>query len=209
MPKAALYNPEGVRVGDLDLRDDVFDVPVNEHILHQAVVRHLANQRRGSAATKQRGEVRGGGRKPWRQKGTGRARVGSIRSPLWRTGGVIFGPKPRDFRQSLPRKMRRLAVKSALSSRARAGDLLVLEDLQLQEGKTREVARLLKVMETGTNILLVVRLWAPLLERTTRNLPGLVLVTADQLNAYEIMAADKVILTQEALTKIGEVLADA
>lgn len=209
MPKAALYNLEGVRVGDLDLRDDVFDVPVNEHILHQAVVRHLANQRRGSAATKQRGEVRGSGRKPWRQKGTGRARVGSIRSPLWRTGGVIFGPKPRDFRQSLPRKMRRLAVKSALSSRAREGDLLVLEDLQLQEEKTREVARLLKVMETGTNILLVIGVWAPLLERTTRNLPGLVLVTADQLNAYEIMAADKVILTQEALTKIGEVLADA
>jgi len=130
MPKAALYNAEGIRVGDLDLRDDIFGIPVHEHVLHQAVVRHLANQRSGTASTKQRGEVQGSGRKPWRQKGTGRARVGSIRSPLWRKGGIIFGPKPRNYNQALPRKMRRLAVKSALSTRVQDGDLIVIEDIQ-------------------------------------------------------------------------------
>ena len=130
MPKAALYNPEGIKVGDVDLKDDVFGVPLKENLLHQAVVRHLANQRAGTAATKTRGQVRGGGRKPWRQKGTGRARVGSIRSPLWRGGGTVFGPEPRSYQQAMPRKMRRLALKSALSARADEGNLIVIEELQ-------------------------------------------------------------------------------
>ncbi len=209
MPKAALYNAEGTQVGDLDLRDDVFGVPVKKSLLHQAVVRHLANQRRGTAATKKRGEVRGGGRKPWRQKGTGRARVGSIRSPLWRGGGIIFGPKPRNYLQSLPRKMRRLAVKSALSARAQAGDLVVIEDFRLEAPKTREVVRLLNALGIRERALFVTEAPDPLLERATRNLPEVRLAPAGQLNPYEILGADKVVLTKNALTRVGEVLADA
>lgn len=209
MPKAALYNPAGTKVGDLELREDIFGVPVAQFVLHQAVVRHLAGMRRGTAATKKRGEVRGGGRKPWRQKGTGRARVGSIRSPLWRGGGIIFGPKPRDYSQALPRKMRRLAVRSALSARAQAGDLMVIEDLQLEAPKTREVVKLLKALEIGERALFVIDGPDPLLERSTRNLPGVRLSRADQLNPYEILAADKVVLTKNALARVGEVLAGA
>ncbi|NPV30121.1 MAG: 50S ribosomal protein L4 [Firmicutes bacterium] len=209
MPKAALYDPAGTRVGDLELRDDIFGGPVKKSVLHQAVVRHLASMRRGTAATKTRGEVRGGGRKPWRQKGTGRARVGSIRSPLWRGGGIVFGPKPRDYRQSLPRKVRRLALKSALAARAQTGDLVVIEDIRLEAPKTREVVKLLEAMEVGERALLVVEAPDPLLERSTRNLPGIRIALASQLNPYEILAAGKVVLTKNALARVGEVLADA
>lgn len=209
MPKAALFNAEGVKVGDVDLRDDIFGVPVNEHVLHQAVVRHLANQRAGTAATKTRGQVQGTGRKPWRQKGTGRARVGSIRSPLWRGGGVIFGPQPRSYQQAMPRKMRRLALKSALSVRADEGAMVVIEDLQFQEPKTKEAIRLLQSLEAAANTLIITGTERPLLVRATRNIPGVRLALADRLSAYDVLAADKVILTREALDRIGEVLGDA
>jgi len=209
MPKAALYNAEGIRVGDLDLRDDIFGIPVHEHVLHQAVVRHLANQRSGTASTKQRGEVQGSGRKPWRQKGTGRARVGSIRSPLWRKGGIIFGPKPRNYNQALPRKMRRLAVKSALSTRVQDGDLIVIEDIQLPEPKTREIAKLLNTVEAGATALLVLAERDEMVERAARNLPGVGIALANQLNAYDVLAVDKVIMTKNALARVGEVLTGA
>lgn len=206
MPKAALYNAEGVRVGDLDLRDDVFGAPVHEHVLHQAVVCYLANQRQGTASTKTRGEVEGTGRKPWRQKGTGRARVGSIRSPLWRGGGIVFGPKPRDYRMSLPRKMRRLAIKSALSARAQTGDLIVIEDFQLPAPKTKEAMKILKAVDASRSALIVTSEWDPLLERAMRNIPGVELAVANELNVYEILVANKVIFTKNALDKVGEVL---
>ncbi len=209
MPKAALYNAEGIRVGDLELRDDIFGIPVQEHVLHQAVVRHLANQRSGTASTKNRGEVQGSGRKPWRQKGTGRARVGSIRSPLWRKGGIIFGPKPRSYNQALPRKMRRLAVKSALSTRVQDGDLIVIEDIRLPEPKTREVARLLENLEAKNTALLVLPERDEVVERAARNLPGVGIALANQLNAYDLLAVDKVIMTKNALARVGEVLAGA
>lgn len=209
MAKAAYYNAEGVRVGELDLRDDVFGVPVNEHVLHQAVVRHLANMRSGTADTKRRGEVRGSGRKPWRQKGTGRARVGSIRSPLWRKGGIVFGPHPRSYSQALPKKVRRLAVKSALTARAQDGHLMVVEEFRLSEPKTREVVKMLNNLEAVGNVLLVLDQWDELLARSARNLPWVYMMLAHQLNAYDILAADTVVMTRGALARVGEVLADA
>jgi large subunit ribosomal protein L4 len=209
MPTAALYNAEGIKVGDVDLREDIFGVPVNEHILHQAVVRHLANQRSGTADTKDRGEVRGGGRKPWRQKGTGRARAGSNRSPIWRGGGVTFGPGPRSYVQAMPKKMRRLAVKSALSVRVEDGDLMVIEEFQTEVQKTREYAKLLNAMEAKRGALLVTESYSPLLERLTRNLPGVQVALASELNAYDLLAFNKVILSKTAVDTVGEVLANA
>lgn len=209
MPKATLFNAEGVQVGDVDLREDIFGVPVNEHVLHQAVVRHLANQRSGTAATKGRGEVQGTGRKPWRQKGTGRARAGSIRSPLWRGGGITFGPKPRCYKQALPRKMRRLALKSALSDRAEEGAVVVIEDFQLEVPKTKEAVKLLQSLDAAGNTLIITGEEDLQLKRAMRNIPGVCLTLVDQMNTYDVLAADKVIITQEALTRIGEVLGDA
>ncbi|MDK2880512.1 MAG: large subunit ribosomal protein [Clostridia bacterium] len=209
MPKAALFNTEGVRIGEVELWDDVFGVPVNEHVLHQAVVRHLANRRAGTAATKTRGEVQGTGRKPWRQKGTGRARVGSIRSPLWRGGGIVFGPQPRSYRQAMPRKMRRLALKSALSARANEGAMIVIEDIQLPEPKTKEAIKLLQSLDAVSNTLIVTGTEMPLVERATRNIPGVRLTLAERLNTYDVLLADKLVLTREALDKIEEVLGNA
>jgi large subunit ribosomal protein L4 len=209
MPKATLFNAEGVQVGDVDLREDIFGVPVNEHVLHQAVVRHLANQRSGTAATKRRGEVQGTGRKPWRQKGTGRARAGSIRSPLWRGGGITFGPQPRSYKQALPRKMRRLALKSALSDRAEEGAVVVIEDFQLEVPKTKEAVKLLQSLDAAGNTLIITGEEDLQLKRAMRNIPGVCLTLVDQMNTYDVLAADKVIITQEALTRIGEVLGDA
>jgi large subunit ribosomal protein L4 len=209
MAKAALYNVEGKRSGDADLRDDIFAVPINDDVLHQAIVRHMANQRGGTAAAKTRGDVRGGGRKPWRQKGTGRARVGSIRSPLWRGGGIVFGPRPRSYKQSMPRKMRRLALKSALSALAGEGGLIVIEELQLPAPRTKEAVKLLESLEAAGNILLVSEKEQPDLLLATRNIPGVNFKLADRLCVYDVLAADKVIMTSMAVSKIEEVLGDA
>ncbi len=207
--KAKLYNSNGDRVGDLDLADQVFGITVNEAVLHQAVVRHLANRRLGTADTKTRGEVQGSTRKPWRQKGTGRARVGSIRSPLWRSGGIVFGPHPRKYTQALPKKMRRLALKSALAVRAGAGDVIVIEEFVLTEAKTKAIAGLLRAIEVGGGALLVTSDRQPLLERITNNLPGVRCTLAVQLNAYILLAAEKIVFTRDALGRLEEVLADA
>ncbi|MFW0968238.1 MAG: 50S ribosomal protein L4 [Thermacetogeniaceae bacterium] len=209
MPKAALYNTEGIKVGDVDLKDDVFGVPLNESLLHQAVVRHLANKRAGTAATKTRGLVRGGGRKPWRQKGIGRARVGSIRSPLWRGGGIVFGPEPCSYQQAMPRKMRRLALKSALSARAEEGNLIVIEELQLPEPKTKEAVKLLESLNVTGTALLVAHEEQPEFMRAVRNIPGISYQKVDSLNVYDVLAVDKVIMTKLAVAKIEEVLSNA
>src|SRR5690606_23319368 len=139
----SVYNMKGETVGEIDLKDEVFGAPVREALMHQAVVRHLANARQGTVSTKTRAEVSGGGRKPWRQKGTGRARHGSIRSPIWVGGGTVFGPKPRDYRQKLPKKARRAALRSALSSKVASGDFVVLDALHLDAPKTKEMAEVL------------------------------------------------------------------
>lgn len=207
MPKVAVYNIEGEKIGDLDLKDEVFGAPVNETLLHQAVVRHLANQRQGTVATKTRAEVSGGGRKPWRQKGTGRARHGSNRSPIWVGGGTTFGPRPRDYRQKLPKKARRAALRSALSGKVAAGEFIVVDEIRFDQPKTKEMARvvgnlggqsgrtLLITADTDRNVAL-----------SARNIPGLGSARAGDLSVYEVLGHGKVVATREAVQKIEEAL---
>ncbi|HHX01101.1 MAG TPA: 50S ribosomal protein L4 [Firmicutes bacterium] len=207
MPKVAVYNMEGVQIGDIELNDAIFGVKINEALMHQAVVSHLANRRQGTAATKSRGMVRGGGRKPWRQKGTGRARVGSIRSPLWVGGGVIFGPTPRDHSFSLPKKARRMALKSALSAKVRDGELIVLDELKIDEPKTKLMVKVLKALNADKKPLIVISDWDANIELATRNIPKALLLKSSGLNVYDVLNHDQVIFTKDALTKLEEVLA--
>jgi len=155
MPKVALYNVSGEQVGDIELKEDVFGIEINTHVMYEAVKVYLANQRQGTQSAKTRSEVRGGGRKPWRQKGTGRARQGSIRSPQWKGGGVIFAPKPRDYSMKLPKKIRRLALKSAFSAKAEANEIIVLDALTMEAPKTKEMLKVLGNLKVEKKALLV------------------------------------------------------
>lgn len=207
MPKVPVYNTAGEQVSELELNEHVFGARVNPALLHQAVVMYEANRRVGTAATKTRAMVSGGGRKPWRQKGLGRARQGSIRSPLWRKGGIVFGPMPRDYRQKMPKKMRRAALRSALSAKVRDGEILVLDQLSLSAPKTREMATVLhnlKVYDAKPLIVLAepndnVRLAA-------RNIPGARTIEARELNAYEVLKHQRVIMTRDAVARVEEAL---
>ena len=192
-------------IGEVTLSDAVFGAEVNEALLHQAVVAFRARQRQGTQSTKGRSEVSGGGRKPWRQKGTGLARAGSIRSPLWRGGGIVFGPKPRDFSLDLPKAVRRKALVSALSAKVKDGDLLVVEGFGLEAPKTRAMLDLLARLDVNDTALLV----TPETDRTVmlsaRNLPGVDTERAADLNAYTVLAHGKLVLTREAVAKVEEV----
>ncbi|MBC7326118.1 MAG: 50S ribosomal protein L4, partial [Moorella sp. (in: Bacteria)] len=172
MPRVALYNIQGQQVGEVDLDDRIFGGEVNEAVLHQAVVMQLAARRRGTASTRGWAEVRGGGRKPWRQKGTGRARAGSIRSPLWRGGAVIFGPRPRDYGYKLPKKVRRLALRSALASKVQGGNIIVLDELKLDKPRTKDMAAILKALAADNKALVVTAVEDQNVELSARNLPG-------------------------------------
>ncbi|MFO7172004.1 MAG: 50S ribosomal protein L4 [Bacillota bacterium] len=205
MPKVALFNKEGQQVGELELRDDIFGLQPNIALLHQVVTAYLANQRQGTHDTKTRGEVRGGGRKPWRQKGTGRARQGSIRAPHWRGGGVVFGPHPRSYRLEVPKKMRRLALKQALSAKVADGNFVVLDSYDIEAPKTKEVVRLLKTFGTE-KALIVTATHNPNVYKSARNIPGTAVMAARDLNTYEVLKAPKVIITQEAVAVVEEVL---
>ncbi|HHU30362.1 MAG: 50S ribosomal protein L4 [Bacillota bacterium] len=208
MPEVALYNQQGEQIGEIELFDAVFAVPVNEAVMHQAVVAYLANRRVATAKVKIRSEVRGGGRKPWRQKGTGRARHGSIRSPIWRGGGVVFGPTGRqNFKQSLPKKMKRLALKSALSSKVNSGSLLVLDALQMDVPKTKEMIKLLEKLQTGRKVLLVLESPQVNVIKSARNIPGVKTTQAEQLNVYDILNTDHLIMTRDAVSRVEEVFA--
>lgn len=207
MPKVALYNQEGKQVGEIELSEAVFGLKANPGLLHQVVVMHLANQRQGTADTKTRAEVAGGGRKPWRQKGTGRARHGSIRSPLWRKGGVVFGPHPRDYGFAMPKKQRRLALRQALSSKVQSGELVVVEGIRLEEPKTRIVADLLKNLGAERKALIVTAEGDPVVVRSARNIAGVVTSRAQDLNVYNVLNAGKLVLTKEAVARVEEVLA--
>jgi large subunit ribosomal protein L4 len=173
MPKVAVFNMEGKQVGELELNDAVFGVEVNQDLMHKVVLSQLANARQGTVATKSRGLVRGGGRKPWRQKGTGRARQGSTRSPQWVGGGVVFGPTPRDFSYRLPKKARRAALKSALSAKLKAGNMVVLDQLQVDEPKTRVMANMFQALDVQKP-LVVTADWDRNVELSARNIPGAV-----------------------------------
>ncbi|WP_202081240.1 50S ribosomal protein L4 [Caldalkalibacillus salinus] len=207
MPKVALYNQSGSTVGDIELADAVFGIEPNAHVLHDAVVMQQASERRGTHDVKNRSEVRGGGRKPWRQKGTGRARQGSIRSPQWVGGGTVFGPTPRSYAYKLPKKVRRLAIKSALSSKVKNDEVKVLEALAFDAPKTKELATILSNLNVGRKALIVTDSLEDNLALSSRNIPGVKYVTADSINVFDVLNYDHFIVTKDAVAKIEEVLA--
>jgi len=205
MITAKHYQQDGMEKGTRDLPSGVFECEINESVVHQAVLAHLANQRQGTAKAKGRSDVRGGGKKPYRQKGTGRARAGTIRSPIWRGGGVVFGPHPREYRQAMPKKMRRLALCSSLSSKAKSGDIIVVDDLDYTEPKTKKFAGLLKNIDGyHKKVLVVLDKSNPFIVKSARNIKGVRVTLGRMLNAYEVLWAEKIILTQSALQAMEE-----
>ena len=207
MPKVAVYDIANKQVGDIELNESIFGVEVNGALLHQAVVMQLAAQRLGTHATKTRGFVRGGGRKPWKQKGTGRARSGSTRSPIWVGGGTVFGPHPRSYAFSMPRKQRRLAIKCALSDKVQSGDFVVLDSLDFAAPKTKNVVEMLKVFSVDSKVLFITADEAENVEKSSRNIPGVKAINTCGLNVYDILNHDKLFITKDAITRIEEVFA--
>ncbi|HZJ58417.1 MAG TPA: 50S ribosomal protein L4 [Clostridia bacterium] len=207
MPKVAVYNIEGASVDEIELDDNIFGIKINEALLHQVVRMQLNNKRQGTQSTQTRAEVRGGGAKPWRQKGTGRARHGSIRSPIWVGGGVTFAPKPRDYSFRMPKKMRRLALKSALSSKVENSQIVVLDDLKLAQPKTKEMVKVLKNLEVNGKALLVLPENDETVARASGNIQGVKLASVNTLNVLDILNYDKFIITKEAALKVEEVYA--
>lgn len=205
MPKVTIRNMDGSEVGELELSDAVFGIEPNESVLHVAVVMQQASMRRGTHAVKNRSAVRGGGRKPWRQKGTGRARHGSIRSPQWVGGGVVFGPTPRSYRYKLPKKVRRLAIKSALSSKVKDNELIVLESLTFDEPKTKEMVRVLSNLD-AKEALIVVKDRNENAELSARNIQGVTLIPSSKINVLDVLKHDKLIMTVDAVSQVEEVL---
>ncbi|KAA5807034.1 50S ribosomal protein L4 [Thermoanaerobacterium thermosaccharolyticum] len=206
MPKVAVYNINGEQIGEMELSDNVFGVEVNVPVMHEAVLNYLANQRQGTHSTKRRGEVRGGGIKPWRQKGTGRARQGSIRAPQWIKGGVVFGPKPRDYSYNIPKKVKRLALKSALSSKVRDNEIIVIDDINIDEPKTKKVVDMLKKFNVK-NALIVIPEDKKNVVLSSRNIPNVKAVYANSLNTYDVLKYDRFIITKDAVNKVEEVYA--
>ncbi|ULT57187.1 50S ribosomal protein L4 [Neobacillus drentensis] len=207
MPKVALLNQNGSQVGDIELNDSVFGIEPNQHVLFEAIVMQRASLRQGTHKTKVRSEVAGGGRKPWRQKGTGRARQGSIRSPQWRGGGTVFGPTPRSYSYKLPKKVRRLAIKSALSSKVLDENILVLESLAFDAPKTKEFKSVLGGLSVEKKALIVTADLDENVALSARNIPGVTVVTADGINVLDVVNHEKLIMTKAAVEKVEEVLA--
>jgi large subunit ribosomal protein L4 len=207
MPKVALYNVSGAQVGEVELSETVFGIDPNTHVLHEAVVMQQASLRQGTHKVKTRAEVRGGGRKPWKQKGTGRARQGSIRSPQWKGGGIVFGPTPRSYGYKLPKKVRRLAIKSALSSKVLDNNVIVLDQLSLAQPKTKEFAAILKNLNVDRKALIVTSAFDDNVALSARNIPGVKFLTAEGLNVLDVMVYDKLIITKDAVSKVEEVFA--
>ncbi|MCE7793862.1 50S ribosomal protein L4 [Salipaludibacillus sp. CUR1] len=207
MPKVTLYNQTGSQVGDIELSDNIFGIEPNESVLYDAVVMQQASQRQGTHSTKGRSDVRGGGRKPWRQKGTGRARHGTIRSPIWVGGGVTFGPTPRSYGYKMPKKQRRLALRSALSSKVNEENIRVVEGLSLEAPKTKEMKQILAGLTADTKALVVSNDYNDAVALSVRNLPGVKFVTADGVNVLDLLNHEKLIITQDAVKQVEEVLA--
>ena len=207
MPKVALYNVAGQQIGDIELSDAVFGIEPNRYVLFDAVQMQRASLRLGTHKVKGRSEVSGGGRKPWRQKGTGRARQGSIRAPQWKGGGVVFGPTPRSYAYKLPKKVRRLAIKSALSSKVLDGEIIVLDQLTLAQPKTKEFVSILNNLKVDSKALVVSAGFEDNILLSSRNIPGIKYVAADGINVLDVLSHDKLIITKEAVQKVEEVLA--
>jgi len=207
MPKVALYNIQGDKVGEIELSDELFGVEIRPDIMHRAVLSYLANQRLGTASTLTRAEVSGGGRKPWRQKGTGRARHGSIRSPIWRKGGIVFGPKPRSFSMKMPKKLKRFALKSALSAKTKENELILLDSLTMEAPKTKQMVSILSNLKVDKKSLIVIADKDENVVKSARNIPGVKTTYVNTLNVYDILNHDYLIMTQEAAKRVEEVYA--
>lgn len=206
MPNAVLVNMAGEKVKDITLNDNVFGCEVNQYAIHEVVVNYLANQRQGTQSTKTRTEVRGGGRKPWRQKGTGRARQGSIRAPQWTGGGVALGPKPRSYRYTVNKKVKRLAMRSVLSAKVNDGELTIVDNIALDEIKTKAVVDMLENLNAKKALILLPEK-NDVVYRSARNIKGVAVSTVGTMNVYEILKYDTLVTTEAAIAKIEEVYA--
>ena len=207
MPKVNVYNQLGEVVGDIELNESIFGIVVNVNVVYEVVKNHLANRRQGTQSAKTRAEVRGGGRKPWRQKGTGRARQGSIRAPQWKGGGVVFAPKPRSYRYSVPKKVRRLAMKSVLSSKVLEGELRILDALTIDAFSTKKAKEILKNLSLETKTMIVLPEGNDMIIKSFANLPKVETVVVDYMNVYDLMRFDNLVIVKDALSKIEEVYA--
>lgn len=207
MPNVSVFDMNGKKVSDLALAESVFGIEPNTYAMHLCVVNYLANQRQGTQSTRTRSEVSGGGKKPWKQKGTGRARQGSTRAPQWTHGGIAHGPKPREYGFSINKKVRRLAMKSAFSSKVAAEELVVLDELKLDAIKTKEVVKVLSALETGKKVLLVLPENNDVLYRSARNIAGVKVSTVNTLNVYDILNSDTMLVLKDSVAKIEKVYA--
>ena len=207
MPKLNVLNTNGQNVGEIELNDAIFNVEVNEHVLYEVVKNQLANKRQGTQSAKTRAEVRGGGRKPWKQKGTGRARQGSTRSVQWVGGGVAFAPKPRSYKYTLPKKVRRLAMKSALSSKVQNSEVIVLDALNMDAPKTKEFAQILNNINAAKKALVVIADKNDNVIKSARNIEGVQTALVNTMNVYDILKYDSFIITTDAVKKVEEVYA--
>ncbi|MCI1964964.1 MAG: 50S ribosomal protein L4 [Oscillospiraceae bacterium] len=207
MPTVAVLDTAGKEVEKMELAEAVFGIEPNKMVMHDVVVNHLANLRQGTQSAKTRSEVSGGGRKPWRQKGTGHARQGSTRAPQWRHGGIVFAPKPRDYSYTLNKKVRRLAMKSALSSKVLDSDMIVLDKLSLEEYKTKTVSAILSAIGSDKKTLIVLPSVDKKIIASSRNIPGVKTAVVNTLNVYDILDADKFIVVKDAVAQIEEVYA--
>ena len=206
MPTVGLFNKEGNKIEDIQLNDNIFAVEVNADAMHQVVVALLANKRQGTQSAKTRAEVRGGGIKPWRQKGTGRARQGSIRAPQWIKGGVVFAPKPRDYRMSIPKSMRRVAMLSALTSKVQNDEMVVLDSLTLEAPKTKEIVKMLNAFNAKKTLIVTAEA-NETVYKSARNIEGVAVLPVNNINVYDLLKYSKVIMTKDAVSKSEEVYA--
>ena len=207
MPSVKVFDMNGAAVSDIELSESVFGITPSVPAMHLCVVAYLANRRQGTQSTLTRAEVSGGGKKPWKQKGTGRARQGSTRAPQWYHGGIALGPKPRKYHKDVNKKVRRLAIKSALSSKVMDEELIVLESLNLEQIKTKEMAKVVNALQTGKKVLFVLPEKNDIIYRSARNIAGVSTIIADKLNVYEILNCDTVVVLKDAVSKIEEVYA--
>jgi len=202
----SVHNIKGEEIGEISLNENIFNAKINKYLVHQVVKRYLADKRRGTASTKNRSEVSGGGAKPWRQKGTGMARAGSNRSPIWIGGGTVFGPTPRDYSYSLPKKMKIVALKSVLSAKAKNNEIMILDKLSLNENKTKKIIEILKNLKALKKPIVIIEKEDKNIEQAIRNIQGAIALPVSKLNSYDLLNHGKAIFTKEAIKQIEEVL---
>lgn len=206
MTELSLRNIKGKEIGEVSLRDNIFNTKINKYLVHQIIKCYLARKRRGTASTKNRSEVRGGGAKPWKQKGTGRARAGTNSSPIWTGGGVVFGPAPRDYSFSFPKKMKIAALKSALSDKLVNKEIIIIDKLSLEENKTKKMVEILRNLQAFKNPLIIIEKEDKGIALSVRNIKGVKVLPVSKINTYDLVSQEKIIITKKALERMGEVL---